>query len=62
MHIHIEYIPFLCISDIVKRLKGRTSRRLQAEYSTLSKYKKSSQTAPEFIIKDSRNFETEKNA
>ena len=37
VHIHIEYRPSLSISDIVKRLKGRTSRRLQEEYPALSK-------------------------
>ena len=28
-HIHIEYPPKLSISDLVKRMKGRTSRVLQ---------------------------------
>ena len=37
IHIHIEYPPSKSISDIVKRLKGRTSRRLQEEYKDLSK-------------------------
>jgi len=37
VHIHIEYRPSQNISDIVKRLKGRTSRRLQEEYSELGK-------------------------
>ena len=37
VHIHIEYRPSQNISDIVKRLKGRTSRCLQAEYPELSK-------------------------
>jgi len=37
VHIHIEYRPSQKISDIVKRLKGRTSRRLQEEYPELSK-------------------------
>src|SRR3990172_8337372 len=37
VHIHIEYRPSLAISDIVKRLKGRTSRRLQEEYPELNK-------------------------
>ena len=32
VHIHIEYRPSKKIRDIVKRLKGRTSRRLQEEY------------------------------
>ncbi|WP_445223461.1 IS200/IS605 family transposase [Catalinimonas locisalis] len=30
VHIHIEYPPSQSISNLVKRLKGRTSRRLQA--------------------------------
>ena len=37
VHIHIEYRPSLAISDLVKSLKGRTSRRLQEEYPELSK-------------------------
>ena len=37
VHIHIEYSPVKSISDVVKRLKGRTSRRLQEEYPELSK-------------------------
>ena len=37
VHIHIEYRPSQSISDLVKRLKGRTSRRLQEEYPDLSK-------------------------
>ena len=37
VHIHIEYRPSQNISNIVKRLKGRTSRRLQEEYPELSK-------------------------
>lgn len=37
VHIHIEYSPSKSISDIVKRLKGRSSRRLQEEYPDLSK-------------------------
>jgi len=37
VHIHIEYRPSQNISDLVKRLKGRTSRRLQEEYPELSK-------------------------
>ncbi len=35
IHMHIEYPPRLSISDIVKRLKGRTSRKLQMEYPKL---------------------------
>ena len=37
IHVQIEYAPSKSISDIVKRLKGRTSRRLQEEYKDLSK-------------------------
>ena len=37
VHIHIEYSPSKSISDLVKRLKGRTSRRLQEEYPELGK-------------------------
>ena len=32
---HIEYAPEKSISEIVKRLKGRTSRMLQSEYPEL---------------------------
>ena len=37
VHMHIEYPPKLSIAEIVKRLKGRTSRILQAEYPHLKK-------------------------
>ncbi|MCF6181594.1 IS200/IS605 family transposase [Lutibacter sp.] len=37
VHLHIEYRPSQKISDIVKRLKGRTSRRLQEEFPALNK-------------------------
>ena len=37
VHIHIEYRPSQNISDLVKRLKGRTSRKLQEEYPELGK-------------------------
>ena len=37
VHIHIEYSPSKSISDLVKRMKGRTSRRLQEEFPELSK-------------------------
>ena len=37
VHIHVEYRPSLSVSDLVKWLKGRTSRRLQEEYKDLSK-------------------------
>ena len=32
VHMHIEYPPKTSLSDLVKRLKGRTSRRLRGEY------------------------------
>ncbi len=35
VHMHLEYPPSLSVSNIVKRLKGRTSRLLQAEYPKL---------------------------
>jgi len=37
IHMHIEYPPKLSVSDIVKRLKGRSSRILQMEYPHLKK-------------------------
>jgi putative transposase len=35
IHMHIEYRPSLSISNLVKRLKGRSSRLLQNEYTEL---------------------------
>ncbi len=37
VHMHIEYPPSKSISEIVKKLKGRTSRMLQQEYPELKK-------------------------
>lgn len=37
IHMHIEYPLKIAISDFVKRLKGRSSRRLQSEYPALKK-------------------------
>ncbi len=37
VHMHIEYPGKLSISDLVKRLKGRTSRILQQEFPDLKK-------------------------
>ncbi len=37
VHMLIEYRPSIKISDLVKRLKGRTSRMLQQEYPELRK-------------------------
>ena len=38
IHMHIEYPPHKSISDLVKKMKGRTSRKLQMEYPTLKKW------------------------
>jgi len=37
IHLQIEYPPKLSISNLVKKLKGRTSRIIQQEYPKLSK-------------------------
>ena len=37
IHMHIEYAPKLSISDIMKQLKGRSSRLLQKEFPHLKK-------------------------
>jgi putative transposase len=37
VHMHIEYPPSKSISNIVRQLKGRTSRMLQKEYPELRK-------------------------
>ncbi len=37
VHMHIEYPPKKSVSEIVKRLKGRSSRILQQEYPHLKK-------------------------
>ena len=37
VHMHIEYPPRLSLSDVVKRFKGRSSRRLQDEFPALKK-------------------------
>ena len=37
VHMHINYRPKQSISDIVKKLKGRSSRKLQEEFSELKK-------------------------
>jgi putative transposase len=37
VHMHVEYAPSMRISDLVKRLKGRTSRILQQEFPELGK-------------------------
>ena len=37
LHMHVEYPSKVSISNLVKRLKGRTSRRLQDEFPQLKK-------------------------
>ena len=37
VHLHIEYAPKNSISDIVKAMKGRTSRLIQEEFPELKK-------------------------
>jgi len=37
IHMHIEYPPSLSVSELVKKLKGRTSRMLQTEFPDLGK-------------------------
>lgn len=37
VHMHIEYPPRLALSDLIKRLKGRSSRILQLEFPHLQK-------------------------
>ena len=37
VHMHIEYPPRLSLSDLIKRLNGRSSRLLQKEYTELRK-------------------------
>jgi len=37
IHIHVNYRPSLSISDLVRKLKGRTSRKLQDEFPVLKK-------------------------
>ena len=37
VHMHIEYAPKLALSDLVKRLKGRSSRLIQQEFPHLQK-------------------------
>jgi putative transposase len=37
VHMHIEYPPTKSISELMRRLKGRTSRMLQQEYPHLRK-------------------------
>ena len=37
VHMHLEYPPSLSISDLMKKLKGRSSRLLQKEFPELKK-------------------------
>ena len=37
IHMHINYRPSQSISELVRKLKGRTSRKLQQEFPTLNK-------------------------
>ncbi|MFT6866903.1 MAG: putative transposase [Cyclobacteriaceae bacterium] len=37
VHMHVEYRPSQSISDLVRRLKGRSSRKLQQEFPELGK-------------------------
>lgn len=37
IHIHIEYPPRLSVSEILKMLKGRTSRKIQEEFPEVGK-------------------------
>ena len=37
IHMHLEYPPKLSISELVQRLKGHTSRKLQMEFPMLEK-------------------------
>jgi len=37
VHIHVEYLPSLSISVLVKKLKGRSSHHLQQEFPMLKK-------------------------
>ena len=37
VHVHVNYRPSQSISDLVRKLKGRSSRKLQQEYPLLNK-------------------------
>ncbi len=37
IHMHLEYRPSQSVSSLVKRLKGRSSRKLQQEFPDLKK-------------------------
>ena len=38
VHMHIEYAPSKSLSNLIKRLKGRSSRKLQQEFPELKKH------------------------
>ncbi len=37
VHMHVSYRPSSSVSDLVKKLKGRSSRKLQQEFPELKK-------------------------
>ena len=37
VHVHLNYLPSQSVSEIVKKLKGRSSRKLQQEFPELRK-------------------------
>ena len=37
VHMHLNYLPSLSVSNLVKKLKGRSSRKLQQEFPDLNK-------------------------
>lgn len=37
IHLHLSYPPSISVSDIVKRLKGRSAREMLSEYTELKK-------------------------
>ena len=37
VHMHLEYPPSISLAELVQKLKGRTSRKIQEEFPDLSK-------------------------
>ena len=37
IHLHVDYLPSISISNLLKKLKGRSSRKLQQEFPHLEK-------------------------
>ncbi len=37
VHVHLEYPPSMSVSEMIKKIKGRTSRLLQQEFPALGK-------------------------